>query len=499
MSIFTILYILSSFLLIYAAATIYKGNRQSPKHRAFGLLFVFMACWQQSALLITLVPLDQATYIFIYGLIPLLLGSFILLLHAVYLLAGVYSRKHAVIYKLLFLPPIMNVLLFPVEGWLYDGKLVVYDIQPPPGPGSFINFGTMAVYLVVMIGLLFPQAWRKHRPSQIWMMGMGAFIVWVLFIIIFGESTESWDSFSLVPFGIIFWAVAVYISVVKYDSLPSYEKRYSVLFEKAPIGILITDSQAIIQETSPRAAIHLDMPKSQLLGQSIFMRLDEQERERQLRHYRDQFDQRKPMQQYEFSFQDGNGRLKFLSVSSDYIEMEGNAYQLLMVENITESKLRENQIHELAYFDQLTGLHNRSSFNLTFEDWRKHKNKFALALFDLNGFKQINDQYGHLAGDQALRHFAAILKASADSADFVARLSGDEFVMLLSDVEGIDSVLQSIRNGLEEPIGASSGYTLTISASSGVSQYPADGMDLDELFKIADDRMYVRKHAERSL
>jgi PAS domain S-box-containing protein len=450
-SILTILYILSSFLLIYGAATIYNGNRQSPKHRAFGLLFVFMACWHQSAMLIIMVPLEQATYVFVYGLIPLLLGSFILLLHAVYLLAGVYTRKYAVMYKLLFLPPIINVFLFPVDGWLYEGKLRVYDIQPPPGPGSFINFGTMFVYLVVMIVLLFPQAWRKHRPSQIWMMGMGSFVLWVLLIIIFGESRESWDSFSLVPFGIIFWAVAVYISVEKYDSLPSYERRYNVLFEKAPIGILITDSRAIIREVSPRAAKHLDMSANQLLGQSIFMRLDEQEREQQIRHYRDQFDQRKPMQRYGFSFQDGNGRLKFLSVSSDYIEMEGNAYQLLMVENITDSKLRENQIHELAYFDQLSGLHNRVSFNLSFEDWRNNKREFALVLFDLDGFKQINDQYGHLVGDQALKHFATILKASADSADFVARLSGDEFVMLLSDVEAIDSVLQTIRIGLEKP------------------------------------------------
>ena len=272
-----------------------------------------------------------------------------------------------------------------------------------------------------------------------------------------------------------------------------------MLFEKAPIGILITDSQAIIREVSPRAAKHLDMPANQLLGQSIFVRLDEQEREQQHRHYRDQFDLRKPIQQYEFPFQDGNGGLKFLSVNSDFIEMEGDAYQLLMVENITDSRLREKQIHELAYFDQLTGLHNRASFNLTFEDWRKHKPAFALVLLDLDGFKQINDQYGHLAGDQALKHFATILKTSADTADFVARLSGDEFVMLLTDIEGIDSVLHTIRIGLKEPFETSSGHRLLFSASEGVSVYPVDGRVMDELFKKADDRMYVCKHADRSL
>src|SRR5690606_5487962 len=125
------LYILSSLILVCGAALIYTGNRHSPKHRAFALLFIFMACWQQSALLVVLTTPEQAKYVFMYGLIPLLLVSFMLLLHAVYLITKVYVRRKAVLYKLLFIPPVVNVLLFPVEGWLYQEELIMYSEEQP--------------------------------------------------------------------------------------------------------------------------------------------------------------------------------------------------------------------------------------------------------------------------------------------------------------------------------------------------------------------------------
>jgi diguanylate cyclase (GGDEF)-like protein/PAS domain S-box-containing protein len=494
LSLISVLYILSSFLLVFGAATLYSGNRQSPKHRTFAILFVLMACWQQSALLITLLPPEQATYFFVYGLIPLLLASFALLLHGVYLITDVYERKHAILYKLLLVPPIINVLLFPVDGWLYSGEMIVYsDQQPLPGPGGFINFSLMFIYMVTMVSLLIPYVKRKHRPSQIWMTGMALFILWVLLIVLFGELTGSWTSFSLVPFGIDFWAAAVYITINKYDAFPSYEKRYKLLFEKAPIGIMITDSEAIIREASPRAAQHVGFTLNQLIGMSLFGHLDGPERERQLSEYKRHFEQRKPMQHRESSFRNANGLDMVISISSDFIEMEGQAYQLLMAEDVSESRHREKQIHQLAYFDQLTGLHNRASFNIVFEEWRVNKPSFALMIMDLNGFKQINDHHGHLAGDRALKHFAERLQSSISTSDFVARLSGDEFVIMLDDVRNVEPVILSIRSGLQEPFEIAAGSRLTLSTSIGAGLYPGDGSCLDDLFKEADDRMYAEK------
>ncbi len=453
-----------------------------------------MAGWQQSALLITLLPPEQATFFFVYGLLPLLLASLMLQLHGVCLITGVYERKHAILYRLLYLPPIINVGLFPVDGWLYSGEMIVYTSeQPAMGPGGIINFTLMTVYMVVMVSLLVPYAKRKHRPSQIWMIGMGMFFLWILFIGLFGEATGSWNTFSLIPFGIDFWAAAVYVSVSKYDAFPSYEKRYKVLFEKAPIGIMITDRDATILEASPRSAQHLGFTLKQLIGMTLYGHLDASERDRQLSEYQRDFDQRKPMQHRESSFRNANGRDMVISISSDYIEMEGHAYQLLMAEDVSDSRHREKQIHQLAYFDQLTGLHNRASFNIAFEEWRASKSSYALMILDLNSFKQINDHHGHLAGDRVLKLFAERLQSSISTSDFVARLSGDEFVIMLEDVGTIDSVIRSIRSGLQEPFEIAKGSRLTLSTSIGVGLYPGDGSCLDDLFKEADDRMYAEK------
>lgn len=417
-----------------------------------------------------------------------------LLLHGVCLITGVYKRKHAILYKLLYLPPIINVALFPVDGWLYSGELTVYaGEQPALGPGGMINFTLMAVYMVAMVSLLVPYVKRKHRPSQIWMIGMALFFLWILCIGLFGEATGSWNTFSLIPFGIDFWAAAVYISVNRYDAFLSYEKRYKVLFDKAPIGIMITDREAIIQEASPRAAQHVGFTLNQLIGMSLFGHLDEQEKERQLNEYRSDFDQRKPMQHRESSFRNANGRDMVISISSDFIEMEGHAYQLLMAEDVSDSRRREHQIHRLAYFDQLTGLHNRASFNAAFEEWRASKPSYALMILDLNNFKQINDHHGHLAGDRALKLFAERLQASISPSDFVARLSGDEFVIMLDDIQRIDAVIHSIRTALQEPFEVATESRMILSTSIGVGLFPDDGSSLDDLFKEADDRMYAEK------
>ncbi|RCW62529.1 diguanylate cyclase domain-containing protein [Saliterribacillus persicus] len=494
-----ILYIVSSFILISGATAIYNGNRRSIKYKTFALIFVAMAVWQQSALLISILPLKQANVVFMYGLIPTILVTFLLLLHGVYLITNVYKRKYAFYYKLLFVPPVINILLLPVDGWLYQDEVLVYSEHSLPGPGGFLNFGIMFFYLVVMITLLIPKVLQKNRPSQIWLTGLVSFVLWSLVIVVSGEMAGDWDSFSLVPFGINFWAFAVYISVYKYDSLPSYEKRYNLLFDRAPIGIMITDSKGTIYEASPRVSDFLEMPLNDLLGQKIYKWLENEEQEQMLRVYFDNFEKRKPFQNAEHSFYTEKRELKWLAISSEFTEMEGDPYQLLMIHEITKTKQREKQIHDLAYCDHLTKIYNRVSFNHTLENWLKNKATFVLLILDLDSFKSINDQYGHYTGDEVLKYFAELLNKSVGPSDFVARLSGDEFVIMLDDDKQTEYVINKIRSNLEEPFEFADDQSLMISTSIGVALYPRDGEFLDELFKEADDRMYEDKRDRKSI
>ncbi|SHN26406.1 diguanylate cyclase domain-containing protein [Gracilibacillus kekensis] len=499
MFVLPILYIVSSFILISGATVIYNGNRRSIKYKTFALIFVAMAVWQQSALLISLLPPEQANVVFIYGLIPTILVTFLLLLHGVYLITNVYSRKYAFYYKLLFIPPVINILLLPVDGWLYQGEVLVYSEHSLPGPGGFLNFGIMFFYLVIMIALLMPKILQKNRPSQIWMTGLVSFVLWSLVIVVSGEMTGDWDSFSLVPLGINFWAFAVYISVHQYDSLPSYERRYNLLFERAPIGIMITDSKGTIHEVSPRVSDFLELPLDDLLGQKIYKWLENEEQEKMLSVYFDNFEKRKAFQNEEHSFYNEKRQIKWLAISSEFTEMEGDPYQLLMIHDITGTKQREKQIHDLAYYDHLTNLYNRVSFNHTFENWLKNKSTFALLILDLNSFKSINDKYGHYTGDQVLMYFAEQLNTSVGPSDFVARLSGDEFVIMLNDDKQTEYVINKIRSNLKEPFELADNQSLLISSSIGVAIYPRDGEVLDDLFKEADDRMYEDKRDGKSI
>jgi diguanylate cyclase (GGDEF)-like protein len=156
--------------------------------------------------------------------------------------------------------------------------------------------------------------------------------------------------------------------------------------------------------------------------------------------------------------------------------------------------------------DKLTGVLNRESL-LAQIDFRQRNMsgegglKFALLFLDLDRFKQINDQHGHGAGDRVLVETAQRLKSVLRASDEVARFGGDEFVIYLHGIdaqEDIDTVCEKISIAVEAPIEIRNGVTDHVSASMGLARYPADGMDIDTIVRVADMRMLELKKARRS-
>jgi diguanylate cyclase (GGDEF)-like protein len=131
--------------------------------------------------------------------------------------------------------------------------------------------------------------------------------------------------------------------------------------------------------------------------------------------------------------------------------------------------------------------------------------RFAVLFIDLNRFKTINDNYGHSLGDEVLIEIGARLKRMVQANDLVARLSGDEFVVLLDDIEdntGLERVRNQIYINLQEPLQclAKAGITVTgFGGSVGQSMYPNDGRTAESLLKKADRRMYNQKFADEDL
>lgn len=152
-----------------------------------------------------------------------------------------------------------------------------------------------------------------------------------------------------------------------------------------------------------------------------------------------------------------------------------------------------------SIYDELTGLANMRLFKKLSEAMtasaQRNDENVALLFIDIDGFKALNDTFGHKAGDQALEMIGERLENSLRDADFVARYGGDEFIIQLNggiSEEDAGAVAASIIENMSQPFQLDSGIA-TIGASIGISIYPNDGADVDTLISKADQAMYSAK------
>ena len=162
------------------------------------------------------------------------------------------------------------------------------------------------------------------------------------------------------------------------------------------------------------------------------------------------------------------------------------------------------ELARLSMTDSLTGLANRRLFmeRLTQAIYRHHRNPRAhcgILFIDLNGFKGINDRYGHKAGDFLLTTLAARISAELRTSDTLARLGGDEFAVILEEtnIGQIDTLIDRLRALIAEPV-AMDGDKFGVAASIGLACYPEDGGDPDVLLRLADEKMYSDKLRQKT-
>ncbi len=170
--------------------------------------------------------------------------------------------------------------------------------------------------------------------------------------------------------------------------------------------------------------------------------------------------------------------------------------------DVTDEKRKNDEIRHQAHYDALTGLANRSLMweRLLFYFSRGPEEGLALLFIDLDGFKPVNDRYGHPVGDRLLQIVAERLKKTVRHSDTVARIGGDEFVVIVHERESrmvarkiAENILGNLRNVMRIDE-----HEIRIGASIGVAVYPEDGETPDELVKAADGAMYRAKLAGRN-
>jgi diguanylate cyclase (GGDEF)-like protein/PAS domain S-box-containing protein len=193
-----------------------------------------------------------------------------------------------------------------------------------------------------------------------------------------------------------------------------------------------------------------------------------------------------------------DGGIVHILWSARWYEDEG--VRIGVARDVTALTQAESELRFLAHHDPLTGLTNRSllsdRLDSALRSARRRRSSLALLFLDVNDFKAINDVHGHAVGDHVLCEIARRLQACVRETDTVARMGGDEFTVLLTDIRSADAVSEKVEQilaAMREPLGDEFGGIKMPSCSIGVARYPEDGEDADTLLSHADTEMYRLK------
>jgi diguanylate cyclase (GGDEF)-like protein/PAS domain S-box-containing protein len=213
-----------------------------------------------------------------------------------------------------------------------------------------------------------------------------------------------------------------------------------------------------------------------------------------------------PFQDFVYQRHDVNGNLRDISVSGRPIFDEQGRFKGYrgIGRDITEQKQVEEKIRHMAHHDALTQLPNRvllhDRIGQAIAKAQRSREALALLFIDLDRFKTVNDSLGHHVGDRLLKSVAARLEACTRGSDTIARIGGDEFVVLLSDLdepENARHVAQKVLDALSAPVEID-GHELRVTPSIGICAYPHDGHDVEALMRNADTAMYHAKQMGRN-
>ncbi|UCD90759.1 MAG: GGDEF domain-containing protein [Desulfobacterales bacterium] len=198
-------------------------------------------------------------------------------------------------------------------------------------------------------------------------------------------------------------------------------------------------------------------------------------------------------------FNRADGSICFTDLSATVIRWEDTDSALISLRDITERKKAEEQVIYLSHHDNLTNLPNRNLLMERIQQAlplaKRHRKKVAILYIDLDKFKPINDTFGHQAGDKALITTAERMKSCVRESDTIARVGGDEFVIVLQDIvspKSAELVANKVIKEICSPLYIDE-KRCELGASVGLSLYPDHGGDTDTIIKNADTAMYQAK------
>ena len=282
-------------------------------------------------------------------------------------------------------------------------------------------------------------------------------------------------------------------------------KLAASVFSNAREGITITDAKGIIVDVNDTFTQTTGYSREEVIGKNPrILKSGRQSPE----FYADMW---KALQEEGFWYGEVWNRRKSGEV---YAEMKTisavrdvhgvTTHYVALCTDITQMKDHQLQLERIAHYDILTNLPNRAlladRLSQAMVQSQRHHNSLAVVFLDLDGFKHVNDTYGHDVGDELLIALSARMKGALREGDTLARIGGDEFVAVLADlakVEDCEPVLERLLLAVSERVIVSK-IGLKVSASIGVTLYPQDKVDADQLMRHADQAMYVAKESGKN-
>ncbi len=281
------------------------------------------------------------------------------------------------------------------------------------------------------------------------------------------------------------------------EALRLSEERFRMLFEKNKAVMLIIDPKTgQILEANRSSVNYYGYPRYRLLDMTIndinTLKPNEVARELRLAELEER-------NHFQFQHTLANGEIRDVEVHSGPLEWGGRQVLYSIIHDITDRKRAEAELERIAHYDSLTGLPNRllksDRLRQAIIQAKRNNTLVAVCYLDLDGFKPINDLHGHEIGDQVLVETAQRLMATVRAGDTVSRIGGDEFVLILTELDNlttIEVILKRVLNVTAAPIHVH-GHEVCVSASIGFTVFPSDDVDADLLMRHADQAMYVAK------
>ncbi len=280
------------------------------------------------------------------------------------------------------------------------------------------------------------------------------------------------------------------------------ESRYRDLFDLAADCLMVLDIDGTIIDINRTGLAQRGYTRDEIIGMHI-TRLDPPEFAAKVPKRLEDLE-KKGFAVFESAHLCKDGSVMPVEINTRVIELDGKKVMYSVIRDITGRRTAEQRIAQLAHFDMLTKLPNRALFYDRLDQAaaraKRYHQKFAVLFMDLDGFKQVNDEFGHHVGDILLKTVAERLTDNARDMDTVARVGGDEFIFILNNIDHPENavlVANKILDSLARPF-VINDNSCSVGCSIGISIFPDDTSITETLVIMADDAMYLSKKSGRN-